>query len=130
MVIIEIIMDSSSVAILRLGCPACESCVEVPLLSGERLATCPNCAASVTVPEVVGLPPVATKEAQTRRDLKVRTPAMPGSRLGKEGSKEPPRLPKPGEAAAAEPPAPILIANQSQHPAPARQFRRDELGRQ
>ena len=91
-------LSSKTIPSLQFFCPACAGGMETPIAWGGQQRPCPHCATSVAVPLVVGLipEPGSPEGGEKRRILKVRTPAMPGSRLGENVSKEPPRLPKPG----------------------------------
>ena len=109
------------VPMLRLTCPGCVGHVEVPLYQGGGIADCPQCGTAVAIPEVIGLSPSASAGGEMPRNLKVRTPAMPGSRSDRGGGKEPPRLPKPGSPPADEespslPPPPSKAAPTSPRP--------------
>lgn len=107
--------------LFQLPCPQCGHLIQAPLSEESKTAACPQCAIVILTPGIIGWTPPEpvtvdlTGESQ-RRKMKVRTPAMPGSRIGLvgTGSKEPPRLPKPGDIA-----PPIQSPSLAPAPAPA-----------
>ena len=95
--------DLSTDCSFQLPCPQCATLLQVPMSPEGGTTACPQCDAPVVLPAIIGWPPTAPAplpEGQ-RRHLRVRTPAMPGSRIGQAASKQPPRIPKPGEIPAA-----------------------------
>ena len=113
--------DLSTECSFQLPCPQCAALLQVPLTAGGGTTTCPQCAAPVALPAIIGWKPEVAEPLPDgkRRHLRVRTPAMPGSRLGQTANKQPPRIPKPGEAPAqASGPQPAPAALPTAVPAP------------